>query len=718
MRRAKTPGRRRAEPRHGDRSEPALAPPPDPLHPAYVIAVAIAAACILFSVSFALYDTDMWQHLAVGRSIWLLHALPTRQLWTWPNYGAPDVNASWGFRLLIWPLWHAAGVTGLFAWRWLTTLAAFALLWRAARRMGARGLTPLVVAVLCSLIYRHRSQIRPETLTAVLFAAEIWILESWREAWHERPADWRRDPRLWLVPIAWAWANVHISYWLGLAVQGIYLIASGHQRGREPEARAGSALEGRRHALAILAASAAISFVNPWGWKALWQPFDYFLHWRHEPIFQTIGELQPVDWSYHARDGLAILIAGWIVLLIWRARAFRLDRVEALMFALFAALALPTQRFVGIFALAAFPFVARDLDAWVRSRAWAKRAAARESGGSAAPARESGSSAPPARESGKDRPPARSRSVWVRGALAALACVAIGIPEWTRPSALIGVRLEQRVVPVRACDFMAAHGVHGRGFNQFAAGGYLLYRFWPDRSRLPFMDIHQSGSREDRYLYALAQQDSAAWRALDRKYRFDYALIYTHQYANDRLIEFLDADRSRWALVFSDDAAALFVRRDGPLASLAHSFEYRRLPAGIAPIALLEACRSDSLARGELEAELTRSIRESPWNTRASLLLAPLLMIDRRLVDAHRLLDQAIHDNPLAFEAHASRGEVELEQGLAAEARADFEREIRLAGESAYLDQAMARCFERLGDLEAVRAWQRRAGRVPAVRSR
>src|SRR5262249_39191864 len=172
------------------------------------------AAGVAYSVSFALYDTDMWQHLAVGRAIWALKAIPTRQLWTWPNYGAPDVNASWGFRALIWPLWHAFGVPGLFAWRWITTLAAFGFLYAAARRMGARGLAPLVVAVLCSLTYRHRSQVRPETLVAVLFAAEIWILESWRSG--------RADGRAWLVLIAWIWANVHISYWLGLAIQGVY----------------------------------------------------------------------------------------------------------------------------------------------------------------------------------------------------------------------------------------------------------------------------------------------------------------------------------------------------------------------------------------------------------------------------------------------------------------------------------------------------------------
>src|SRR5258708_26298297 len=152
---------------------PALAAALDLRHPAFLIAALVAAACIALSVSFKLYDTDMWMHLAVGRAIWTLHQVPTHQLWTWPTYGAPDVNASWGFRLLIWPIWQAFGVGGLFAWRWASTLAAFALLWAAARRMGARGLTPLVVLVLCSVVYRQRSQIRPEALAALLLAALI-----------------------------------------------------------------------------------------------------------------------------------------------------------------------------------------------------------------------------------------------------------------------------------------------------------------------------------------------------------------------------------------------------------------------------------------------------------------------------------------------------------------------------------------------------------------
>ena len=36
-------------------------------------------------------------------------------------------------------------------------------------------------------------------------------------------------------------------------------------------------------------------------------------------------------------------------------------------------------------------------------------------------------------------------------------------------------------------DFMLAEGIRGRGLNHFYYGPYQLYRFWPERDRLPFM---------------------------------------------------------------------------------------------------------------------------------------------------------------------------------------------------------------------------------------
>src|SRR5262249_44704272 len=155
---------------------------------------------------------DFWQHLAVGRSLWASHAIPHTQVWTWPTWGTPDVLPSWLFRALLWPFWQAGGLVGLFAWRWLTTLTAFAFVFAAARRMGARGLSPLLVLVCCGLTYRQRSQVRPETLAAVLFAITLWLLEARR---HAAAAAAPGPDRTWaLVGVALVWANAHISYLL------------------------------------------------------------------------------------------------------------------------------------------------------------------------------------------------------------------------------------------------------------------------------------------------------------------------------------------------------------------------------------------------------------------------------------------------------------------------------------------------------------------------
>ena len=456
-----------------------------------LFAAAVAALCAVVSVSYRLYDTDLWTLLAHGRAIATLRRITLENQWTWPGHGAPDTGASWWFfRLLIWWLWSAGGVTALFAWRWLSTLAAFGLLWAAARRMGARGLLPLVTATLCVLAYRIRSDVRPETLSAVLFAAVLWLLESQRHA-PEADAGPPRQRRIWLVvPIALLWANTHISWYLWVVLLGAHLtdalLAAVLAHRAAPAEAAGHAARARRLALAGVAAL-AVSFLNPTGWRALAQPFQFALAWRGEPLYRTIGELHPLVWGANLRNGLPLLMAGWPLLILWRAlrgtaagdgRTRRFDLAETLLCGLFTAVAISSQRFLGPYALAATPYVARDLAAlaapW-RLPAWAARA-------------------------------------WPRALAAATACVALSLPEWTRPELPLGLGLDLSGVPVVAGDFMRDHGVRGRGFTPLHFGGYLAFRFWPERDRLPFMSTQPENTpREDRLLYARAFTDRDAW---------------------------------------------------------------------------------------------------------------------------------------------------------------------------------------------------------------
>src|SRR5262249_46511475 len=151
---------------------------------------------------------------------------------------------------------------------------------------------------------------------------------------------------------------------------------------------------------------------------------------------------------------------------------------------------------------------------------------------------------------------------------AVITCIAITALELTGPLGPPSIGLARARYPERACDFMETHGVRGRGFNLFFMGGYQIYRFWPERDRLPFMDIHMAGTQWDRDHYLLAQSDPSAWRTLDSRYRFDYVLLGRQTLEGETLTETLDAD-SAWTMVFTDDVAFVYVRRPGPLEEVA-----------------------------------------------------------------------------------------------------------------------------------------------------
>lgn len=660
--------RARGRPRASRAAGAPSAAPAAPLglrHPALIVTALAAALALVVSGSFRIIDTDFWQHLAVGKAIWQLHAVPRTHLWTYPNYGTPEVLPSWGFRALVWPFWSAGGVAGLFVWRWWTTLAVFGLAWAAARRMGARGLTPLVWIVVCSLVYRPRSQVRPETLASVLLALEIWILEARRAraagrgAAEPAPGAGGVDPTPWLIVVAWAWANSHISYFLGLIPVAAHLF---------DDLRAGRATAARRLA-AVTAVALAVSFLNPFGWRALWQPFDYLLRLRHEPLFRGIGELQPVSWAANHGDATFVLLAGWPLLLLWRARRLGLDRVEALLCAFFTAYAFSSQRFLGTYAVLAASYAARDLDAWVRTRRW----------------------------------PAWSARPAARAALATLAIVLVGLPEWSRADRPLDIGIDLKRVPVAACDFMAAHGVAGPGFAQTRVGGYQLWRFWPDRSRLPFMDIHQTGSPEDRRLYAAVFSSRAGWAEMTRRHTFDYVVLDRYQYPGDSLMDVLDAD-STWSLVFLDDAGALYVRRDGPLRAIAESLGYRVLGAGPERMTALAAVwDADPVLRGRVRAELERETAGSPLAGAAERGLGLVALAERRLDDARAHLRRALAVDPRAPRTHEALGMVALWERQPQLALREFELERAVSGPRPGLELRMGIACQGAGDAAGAR---------------
>ena len=627
-------------------AEPAAADVPL-RHPAMLAAAMFTALAIAFGVTFRIYDADFWQHLAVGRAIWKLHAVPTTNQWVWPLYGTPALCPSWLFRALLWPFWAAGGVIGLYVWRWSTALVAFALLWATARRMGARGFSALFVLALAALSFRHRSQVRPDTLVAVLLALELWLLTRWR-------ADGRAR-RVAIALLLGVWVNAHISWPLGFCLLGAFAL--------DAEWRA---TRGRGRPIAALVpylvaaiAGALLGLIHPSGWRALAEPFAFVVTGRTTALYENIAELQPLMWSVHWKTGIALLIFGWPVLIVARALRRRVDLAELLACLLFTALAVTSQRFAGLYALVAAPFVARDLAEWMSARTAGVRPAEARL-------------APGGQASGGAR-------AWRGLAALAIATLAVSALEWTRADVPLGIGIDLRNYPVAACDFIAAHRLQGPMFNEYYYGGYILWRFWPERTRLPFMDVHQSGADEDRAIYPFIFRNPGAWRELDARRHFELLLVdgSIRPVPGNRLPDVLDAD-STWALVFRDDQACLFARRDGINGAAAAPLAYRLVPGGSARLSELgSACERDSLLRAETRAELERQAASSPYNSRATSLLANIALIEGRVADARALILHALAVEPQLPSGHERLGMLALGAGDARTAVAEFEREAR-----------------------------------------
>uniref|UniRef100_A0A832I2T2 Tetratricopeptide repeat protein n=1 Tax=Eiseniibacteriota bacterium TaxID=2212470 RepID=A0A832I2T2_UNCEI len=653
--------------------------PPVPLrHPAMIAAALAAAVSVAVSVTFLVFDPDLWQHLAVGRAIWSLHAVPVTNLWTWPAYGAPDVNPSWGFRALLWPFWAAGEAWGLQAWRWLVTLATFALAWLAARRMGARGFAPLVAIAVAALVYRQRSYPRPENLSALLLALEVLVLETRRRG--PRELAWA------LPPLAVLWVNVHVGWWMLFAVAGAYLahdlaVARWPALARGALAGADRAMLARRPAAlaAALVAAGGAALVNPFGAGALWAPFDYWLNQRHEAIYRGLAELQPVLWSANLANGLPVLLAGWVLLALGRALRRRGDVAELALLALFTPLALSSQRFLGPWAVLAAVFAGRGLHGLLRAT---------------------------------PRPAALARP-WPRAAVAAALALGLGVPEWRRPEIPLGVGIAWHRYPVGAADYLEANGVRGRLFNNYSIGGWLLWRFWPDRERLPFIDIHQSGGPALRAAYVEALAGPAGWRALDDRHRFDAVVLNRPPRGVRGPLDVIGAD-SAFATVFVDDAGAVLVRR-ARFPALAARDAYRVLPPGGAALGRLRrAAIADSALRAAARAELERCAAASPANAVASEMLGLFDALEGRHDDARRRLRHALAVDPLALGVHESLGLLALVEGHGDEALREFEAERRLRTAPGGIDLRIGQAHQRRGDLaRAVEAYRREVARGP-----
>jgi hypothetical protein len=469
---------------------------------------------LLFALLFALLlrevsDSDIWYHLVVGREIAASHTIPAQEFYLFPELGTPALFSAWGFGLLHYVAYQAAGYTGMAALNALLAASALTVLVSVARPdEDSPWYWPVILCVLAAVYagLNFRLVYRPETTLFLMLAIELMLLERWLE-------DGRMARLGWLPLLSWGITQLHTTAVLLLLVYGAYVCHWAADVVRQRRLV-------RERAICLAAIGVAmllLPVINPNGIE------QYLVLIRllsgQGSDFSGVAEYLPV-WQtpYRPLFVALVLVALWAC---WRAPRRRL--VDALVLAGFGYLAAKHVRNLGLFALMMMVPVARALLHHIA------------------------------------RDTTTLAIVWQRTLAACLAVLGVSgliAVTWLAGGWGVGMRTER--FPVKAAEFIHRIAPGGNVMNFYHQGGYLAWALGP--AYRVAIDGHFVRPSKARYYHDKVMLGDAEWEELLRRYEVGMVVTpATMPYSGVmiRLVERL-AESPRWRLLSIESGGMLF----------------------------------------------------------------------------------------------------------------------------------------------------------------
>lgn len=273
---------------------------------------------LIIAVLLPVQPHDYWWYLRLGRDVLESGAVPIVDTYSSIQAGQPIVYQSWLSAAILWLAYKVGGIP-------LTVLLVaaligltYALLWLVMRESGVGARLTTLLILLAGLSGSNNWGVRPQLFAYPLFLAVLWLLLKWRN---------REEKFLWLlVPLSWAWANLHGSFILFFILVGIAFVFGAGDR---------------KKLFWVALAALAVTLLNPRGF-VLWQSVIGTF------TAPGIRDLSP-EWLPPLNQGWQMnIFFAWLILLPPLA-AFarrRLSAFEWILFLVFSWFALTGIRYV------------------------------------------------------------------------------------------------------------------------------------------------------------------------------------------------------------------------------------------------------------------------------------------------------------------------------------------------------------------------------------
>lgn len=468
-----------------------------------VMCMALLSAVILRYCIRGIAESDIWWHMRNAQDLLHSHAFPRVDTYSFGAAGSPWMNFEWLSEIPFFLAFKHAGLQGLLIVYFALLVIIFSGVYYQCCRAGT-DCKDAAIATLGAICLAGVSM-APRTLLFgwLCMIALLLVLDRFHHT----------GKGLWVLPPLFAlWINLHGSWLFGVIVLAL-TIGSGFLEGEwgVVVARKWSSSELRALLLTFAGCLLAL-FVNPFGYKLIIYPYTLLL--RQQGVMEYIDEWQPVNFGTINGKLALLLIFCVIASALLSTRRWRLDEVLLTAFALWAALS--HVRFLFFAGLVIVPILAPRLALF------------------------------PPYERELDKP-------WLNAVIIAAVIAGVAI---TFPSS---GQLQQRIddeYPKAAMEYMRAHGVNGRLFNQYKWGGYIEWNY-PEVK--PFID-----GRADIFIYNGVFRDFLRATALDDS----FAILDQHKIddvllqPNEPLVYMLKRSPS-WRVAYADNVAVL-LERDHP----------------------------------------------------------------------------------------------------------------------------------------------------------
>jgi tetratricopeptide (TPR) repeat protein len=505
----------------------------------------VLLASTLVLCFFQVTDVDVGGHLTVGREILKTGKIPNRDFFTHTVRGNPYPVHQWLGEVTMFIVEYVAGANGLILMRMAVVLAGTLLLYRLLRREGAAVVVTCGILLLLLVAMRPRFFERPFLATLVFLPLLMTWIADVREG---------RTRRLWpILPLMTIWAHVHsgvvfgMLYLLGtLAGEGLKILVAGKNQEPGRSQFFADPLDGWNYrrlamfsALAIALPYVTMAIVNPSGVKPLLLPFLFVSNSNFMAMIQEYRRVDlHIDWPFD-------LVAGAVVFgCLLRPR--RVDVTDLLLATGFGIMAYLAVREILSFGIVAAPLLGRTWgrlaeDVFVAISPHEKRGHQETMQGYA-------------------RANAVEAVVIVIVAAACLTASIKATRSWIFP---FGPGKDARHYPDRAIDFLLAQNIRGPLFNTDLFASSLLWR--DHGKRFPvFVDARLEAYPENfwRDVYYRVLQAAPGWEQVLDRYQVQFAMLRRQSGETDDLIGTALWDDPKWGVVYWDDYALLYVRRE------------------------------------------------------------------------------------------------------------------------------------------------------------